>query len=97
MVYIHCNINSSFQGNVCRSNDTIFENYPTAKFTRRELEKLFKIATSETQFIFNNEIQNQTDSVSMGYSLPPILANLFIGYHEKDQIEKTQVVKLTFY
>ena len=56
MVYIHCNINSSFLGNICRSKDTIFENYPTVKFTRKELQKLFKIATSETQFIFNNEI-----------------------------------------
>ena len=36
--------------------DTIFENYPNIKFTRKELQKPFKIATSETQFIFNNEI-----------------------------------------
>ena len=28
--------------------DTIFENYPNIKFTRKELQKLFKIATSET-------------------------------------------------
>ena len=35
---------------------TIFENYPNIKFTRKELQKLFKIATSETHFIFNDEI-----------------------------------------
>ena len=76
---------------------TIFENYPNIKFTRKELQKLFKIATSETHFIFNNEIYDQIDGVSMGSPLAPILANLFMGYHEKDWIEKAQVAKPTFY
>ena len=77
--------------------DTIFQNYPNVKFTRKELQKLFKIATSETHFIFNNEIYDQIDGVSMGSPLAPILANLFMGYHEKDWIEKAQVAKPTFY
>ena len=77
--------------------DTIFENYPNVKFTRKELQKLFKIETSETHFIFNNEIYDQIDGVSMGSPLASILANLFVGYHEKDWIEKAQVVKRTFY
>ena len=63
---------------------TIFENYPNVKFTRKELQKLFKIATSETHFIFNNEIYDQIDGDSMGSHLAPILANLFMSYHEKD-------------
>ena len=67
---------------------TIFENYPNVKFTKKELQKLFKIATSETHFIFNNDIYDQIDGVSMGSPLAPILANLFMGYHEKDWIEK---------
>ena len=36
--------------------DVIFENYPNTKFTRKELQKLFQMVTSETRFIFNNEI-----------------------------------------
>ena len=36
--------------------DVIFENYPNIKFTRKELQKLFQMVTSETHFIFNNEI-----------------------------------------
>ena len=52
---------------------------------------------SETHFIFNNEIYDQTDSISMGSPLAPILANLFMGYHENDWIEKAQVAKSTFY
>ena len=69
--------------------DTIFENYPKVKFIRKELQNLLEIATSEMHFIFNNEIHNQIDDVSMGSSLDPILANLSMGYHEKDWIEKT--------
>ena len=32
----------------------------------------------------------------MGSSPTPILTNFFMGYHEKDWIEKAQVVKPTF-
>ena len=64
--------------------ETIFENHRNVKFTRKELQKLFKIGTSETHFIFNNEIYDQRDGVSVGSPLAPILANLFMGYHEKD-------------
>ena len=75
---------------------TIFENYPNVKLTRKELQKLIKIEKSEIHFIFNNEIDDQIDSVSVGSPLAPILANLFMGYHEKDWIEKAQVTKPTF-
>ena len=33
----------------------------------------------------------------MGSALAPILANLFMGYHEKDWIERAQVEKPAFY
>ena len=77
--------------------DVIFENYTNVQFTRKELQKLFIIATSEAHFIFNNEIYDQIDGISMGSPLAPIQANLFMGYHEKDWMEKAQVVKPTFY
>ena len=75
---------------------TIFENQPSIKFTRKDIQKLFKIATFETQFTFNTEIYDQVDGVSMGSPLAPILANLFMSYHEKNWIEKAQVAKPTF-
>ena len=37
------------------------------------------------------------DVVSMCSRLAAILANLFMGYHEKDWIEKAQAAKPTFY
>ena len=42
----------------------IFENSPDIKFTKRELRKLFRIATSETHFTFNGSIFDQIDGVA---------------------------------
>ena len=36
------------------------------KFTKCELQRLFRIATSETHFIFNGSIFDQIDAVAMG-------------------------------
>ena len=48
--------------------DIIFKSYSNVKFTRKELQKLFKIATSETHFIFNNEIYDKIDDISKEFS-----------------------------
>ena len=59
----------------------MFENSPDIKFTKRELRKLFRIATSETHFTFNGSIFDQIDGVAMGFPLGPVLADLFMGFH----------------
>ena len=53
-------------------------------------------STSEAHFIFNNEIYDQIDGISMGSPVALILATLFIGCHGKYWIEKAEVVKPTF-
>ena len=65
----------------------IFENSPDIKFTKRELRKLFKIAMSETHFTIHVSIFDQIDGVAMVSPLAPVLANLFIGFHEQNWIE----------
>ena len=75
----------------------IFENSPYIKFAKRELRKLFKIATSETRFPFNGSIFDQIDGVAMGSPLALVLANLFIGFHEQNWIEQATNVKPIFY
>ena len=72
---------------------------PFLKITQTlySLEKLFKISTSETHFLFYSETYYQVDGASMGSPLAPILANLFMSYRDKDWIEKAQVAKCTFY
>ena len=62
----------------------IFENSPDIKFIKRELPNLFRIATSETHFTFNGSIFYQIDGVVMGSPLAPVLANLFMGFHEQN-------------
>ena len=49
---------------------------------KTQLKKLFVFATSQTHVLFNNEIYDQTDGVTIGSPLGPALANLFMGYHE---------------
>ena len=62
----------------------IFENSPDIKFTKREVRKIFRIATSQTHFTFNGRIFDQIDGVTMGSPLAPVLANLFMGFHEQN-------------
>ena len=61
----------------------IFEKRPEIRMTRKQLTKLFEFVASGTHFLFNGDYYNQIDGVAMGYPLGPVLANLFMGYHEK--------------
>lgn len=49
------------------------------------LETLFLecmcLTTKGVEFSFNNIMYAQTDGVSMGSPLGPILANIFVGFH----------------
>ena len=75
----------------------IFENIPDMKFTKPELQKLFRVATSETHFNFNGRTFDQIDSVAMGSQLAPVQANLFMGFHKQNWIEQVTNVKPIFY
>ena len=74
-----------------------FENNPDITFTKRELRKRFRIANSETHFIFNSSIFDQIDGAAMGSPLAPVLVNLFMGFHEQNWIEQATNVKPIFY
>ena len=52
-----------------------------------DLEDLFFFATSKTNFLFKGRVYDQIDGVAMGSPLAPILANLFMGHHEKVWLE----------
>ena len=61
--------------------DSLFEHNPDFKVTKNEFKKL-DFATSGTHFLFDGSIYDQIDGVAMGSPLDPIVANLFVGYHE---------------
>ena len=53
------------------------------KLSKPELRSLFTTDTAQTHFLFNGSFYDQIDGVAMGSPLAPVLANLFMGHHEK--------------
>ena len=87
----------SFQETIEIAVELIFENNPLLKVTKRELKQLFNFASSGTHFIFNGSFYDQIDKVSIGSPLGPVLANLFMGYHEKKWLQEFVEGKVPMY
>ena len=68
----------------------ISEGNPDLKLTPSDLKRHFSFATAETHFLFKGSFYDQIDGVAMGSLLPPVLANIFIGHHEKIWLEQYQ-------
>ena len=75
----------------------LFNHHPNLNITRKELKKLFPFATSQTHFIFNNKFYNEIDGVAMESALAPILANIFMGFHESKWLDEYNLNKSKFY
>ena len=68
---------------------------PDIKLNKSELRRLF--ITAQTHFIFNGSFYDQIDGVAMGFPLAPVLANLFMGHHEKLWLENFHGSTILFY
>ena len=68
-----------------------------SNYSEPELRSFFTIATAQTHFLCNGSFYDQIDSVSMGSHLAPVLANLFMGHHEKLWLEIFQGSEMLFY
>ena len=75
----------------------IFNYNPNLNTTGKELKKLFLFATSQTHFIFKSKFYNQIDEVAMGSLLAPVLANIFMGFHESKWLNECNLNKPKFY
>ena len=51
------------------------------------MKNLFDFAKSVFHFLFNGGFFDQIDSVAIGSTLGPVLVNLFMGYHEANQLQ----------
>ena len=71
----------------------IFNHNPNLNITTK-LKNFFLFATSQTHFIFNSKFYNQIDEVAMGSPLPPVLANIFMGFQESKWLNEYNLNKL---
>ena len=70
---------------------------PDLKLSPTELKTLFHFATAETHFLFKGIFYDQVDGVAMGSPLAPVLANLFMGHHEKIWLESYSLSEVLYY
>ena len=75
----------------------LFEHNPDFKIAKNELKELFDFATSGTHFLFDGSFYDQIDGVAMGSPLDPVLANLFMGYHEANWLQVFKDCEITLY
>ena len=77
--------------------ELIFQNKTNLKISKNELKQLFKFATSGTHFLFQSNFYDQIGGVSKGSSLGLVLANLFMGYHEKNWLQEFDIGEVLLY
>ena len=89
--------NFPLQETIDIAKNLIFNHNTNLNITKKELKKLFVFATSQTLFIFNSEFYDQIDGVAMGSPLAPVLANIFMGFHESKWLNEYNLNKPKFY
>ena len=68
--------------NIC-SNDSFDKKQCVSNLDRASFEKLLRLATKESFFIFDKTFCKQLNGAAIGSPLGPTLANSFLCYHEK--------------
>ncbi len=77
--------------------DILFNNNSNIEMSKIQMKKLFLFATAQTHFLYNGEYYDQIDGVAMGSPLGPVLANIFMGHHEKIWLGQYSGPGLLFY
>ena len=78
-----------------KQNNT-FNHNPNLNSTVKWLKTLFLFAASQTHFIFNSKFYNHIDRVTMGSPLAPVVANIFMGFHESKWFNEYNLNKTKF-
>ena len=76
---------------------TIFKHNPNFPINRTDFKMLFSFATTQSYFLFNDFIYDQIDGVAIGSPFATILANFFMGHHEKSWHENYKDSKILIY
>ena len=80
--------NISLEESIGLAVSYITEGNPNLKLSKTDLTRLLSYATSQTNFLFNGKMCDQIDGVAVGSPIAPLLANLFLGYHENMWLSK---------
>ena len=52
--------------------------------SKNDFHNLPNLATKEPFFTFSNTFYSQVDGITMGFSLGPIAANVFLSHHDEN-------------
>ena len=74
----------------------IYQGNPGLGISPTDLKTLFPFATAQTHFSFKGVFYDQIDGVAMGSPLAPVLANLFMGHHERIWLENYSTSQILF-
>ena len=69
------------------TNEYFKESETVEGLSKTEFKELLSLATKNSHFIFDGTLYKQIDGMAMGFHLSPILANAFLVYHKKNQLE----------
>jgi hypothetical protein len=70
---------------------------PSTAIKKRDMEKLLKIATKDSHFLFNGKLYDRIDGVSMGSPLAPLLAEIFLQEFEKKHLPEFKDMGIKFW
>ena len=56
-------------------------------FTREDFTKLLRLSVKNCHFLFNGVLYEQIDGVTMGSSLGPLFADIFLSWHERTWLD----------
>ena len=64
------------------TNNNKFHNFKKFQF-----KKLLELSLLDTHFLFNNNLYKQINGLAMGQPVAPVMANIFLCYHERKWLE----------
>ena len=89
--------NTPLEETIHLTTDLLFEAKRDLKIRRKDSQTFFEFPRSQANFLFNGNMYDQNDDVTIGSSLTHIVANLFMGYHEKGWIRDYSYGQLIYY
>ena len=63
---------------------------------RDDMKSLLSLCTSKSCFLFNDTLYEQTDGISMGSPLSPVMAHIFMNYFKSLLQERYNLTEMKY-